>query len=371
MNHKFNIYIYYMLNFKLKTIYKFIFLNMHIFIILFLLFLFLVLASFSISNKKKIEHYTGLMTPNFLNYLIKKKYKIDKKKKYILKCNSDNTECRKISFEYHFNSHNNILLCNDKFETNKLLKKNNIPVPNSFLVPLTIKSKEFESLLIENKIKYPLVIKDNNGTFGLNVYTNIDNTKKAMEILKKLSKIRNRALIEEQINGDCYRIFIFNKHIIDIVKREKPYIIGDGIHKIIELINTYNKNQKKNRLHETKINIDYINQQGYNINSILEKGKKIYITNIINFHNGARVSRVDINSVPQKNLKMFVDICDALDIICIGIDYLSEDITVDYDLNNGKILEINGTPDTEIHTLLNNKTDIIAKNFFKNIVDSI
>jgi glutathione synthase/RimK-type ligase-like ATP-grasp enzyme len=362
-----------MLNFKLQNIYKYLFENIHIFIILLLILILVFSGLFNIiNNKKNIEHYSGFITPDFLNFLKEKNYKINREKKIITKCNNENKECKEISYRYHFNTFNSILLCNDKFTTNKLLKNNNIPVPNSFLVPVSITSKNIESLLVKNNIKFPLVVKDNHGTFGLNVYTNINNIEKVMISLKELSKIRYNALIEEQIDGDCYRIFVFNKQIIDIIKREKPYIIGDGIKNIEELINIRNINQIKEKLYPTNINIEYINQQGYNLNSILELNKKIYITNIINFHNGSKVSRVDINLVPPKNLKIFVDICDILNIKCIGIDYLSKDITIEYNLNNGKILEINGTPDTEIHTLLkNNNEDSVAKYFFKHIVDNI
>ena len=337
-----------MLSSKLKLIYKFMFSNMHLFIILLLiifLIFFTILSNKNIKNIKNIEHYAGFMTPDFLYFLKEKNYKINNEKKLILKCSSNdinNNNCKEISYQYHFNTFDSVVLCNDKFETNKLLKNNNIPVPISFLVPINITSTNLESLLIVNKINYPIVIKDNNGTFGLNVYTNINNTTKAMLMLKELSKIRNRALIEEQINGDCYRIFVFNKQIIDIIKREKPYIIGNGTKTIKELIDLRNKNQLELKLYPTNnISIDYINQQGYKIDSILEPNKKIYITNIINFHNGAKVSRVNTNFVSPKNLKMFSDICDILKIKCIGIDYLSNDINIDYDLNNGKVLEIN------------------------------
>lgn len=367
-----------MLSAKLKLIYKFIFSNMHLFIIV-LLIIFLIFFTIlsNRGNKKNIEHYAGFMSYDFLHFLQEKNYKIDNEKKLILKCspndiNNINNSCKEISYQYHFNTFDSIVLCNDKFETNKLLKKNSIPVPISFLVPINISLKNLESLLIVNKINYPIIIKDNNGTFGLNVYTNINNTAKAILTLKELSKVRNRALIEEQISGDCYRIFVFNKQIIDIVKREKPYIIGNGITTIKELINIRNKNQLELKLYPTNnINVDYINEQGYKIDSILESNKKIYITNIINFHNGAKVYRININTVSPKNLKMFSDICDILKIKCIGVDYLSDDINIDYDLNNGKILEINGTPDTEIHTLLNKDKDEVAKYFFKKIVDNI
>jgi glutathione synthase/RimK-type ligase-like ATP-grasp enzyme len=301
-----------------------------------------------------------------------KNYTIDRNKKVIVKCNDNNTDCKEIPYKYHFNTFNNILMCNDKFKTNDILRRNNIPVPNSFLVPSNVISKNFVNLIIHYNISYPLVIKDNNGTFGLNVYTNINNLIDAMTTLKKLSKVRRRALIEEQIDGDCYRIFIFNYKIIDIIKREKPYIIGNGKSTVIKLIENRNKKLKDEKLYPTKnISNEYIKEQGYNIKSILEKDKKLYITNIINFHNGASISRVDIQNVPQKNLKLFIDVAYALDIKCIGIDYLSNDIKVEYDFNNGRVLEVNGTPDTSIHSSHNRDQDIVSQNFYKYIVDNI
>jgi D-alanine-D-alanine ligase-like ATP-grasp enzyme len=94
----------------------------------------------------------------------------------------------------------------------------------------------------------------------------------------------------------------------------------------------------------------FLAKQGYQIDTIPDDGKKIYISNVINMHNGARISRIDINTIPKINQKMFIETNRALNITCSGIDFLSEDITVDYNINNGKVLEVNGTPDTEIHT---------------------
>jgi hypothetical protein len=44
-----------------------------------------------------------------------------------------------------------------------------------------------------------------------------------------------------------------------------------------------------------KINEDLIEQQGYNINDILEKGKKIEVTNIISISNGGKQKYIDEN----------------------------------------------------------------------------
>ena len=108
-----------------------------------------------------------------------------------------------------------------------------------------------------------------------------------------------------------------------------------------------------------------IKKQGYALDSIPEFGNKIYISNVINMHNGARISRIPIESIPQKNLDLFIKVNKAMEITCSGLDFLSDDITIDYDINNGRILEVNGTPDTEIHQKIKNY------NFFEKIVNSI
>jgi cyanophycin synthetase len=204
-----------------------------------------------------------------------------------------------------------------------------------------------------------------NGTFGIDVITDIETKEELMDAIKHLKKYKY-VMLEEQIAGDCYRIFVFNNKIIDVIKREKPYIIGDGVHDIRELIEIRNQEQLKIKLLPTKnISEIIIKKQGYNMNDILETDKKVYISNVINMHNGARIYRVHITDIPHKNLDLFIKTNNVMNITCSGLDFLSNDITIEYDKNNGRILEVNGTPDTEIHQ------KIKGFNFFENFVNSI
>jgi glutathione synthase/RimK-type ligase-like ATP-grasp enzyme len=82
-------------------------------------------------------------------------------------------------------------------------------------------------------------------------------------------------------------------------------------------------------------------------------------------HNGARISRINIEDIPTKNIDLFLKVNKAMNITCSGLDFLSDDITIEYDINNGRILEVNGTPDTEIHQKIKNY------NFFERVVNSI
>ena len=136
-------------------------------------------------------------------------------------------------------------------------------------------------------------------------------------------------MLEEQISGDCYRIFVFNNKVIDVIKREKPYVIGNGINSVNELIEERNKEQEKLGLFQTKnVSNLFIIKQGYTLDTILEDKVKVYISNVINMHNGARISRISLDTIPQKNINMFINTNKYLNILCSGLDYLSEYITI-------------------------------------------
>ena len=257
-----------------------------------------------------------------------------------------------------------------KIKTSSMLIKNGIPVPKFAKINVGDNVKNIINIMNNTEIYFPIVLKPINGTFGIDVITNIDNEIELNESINTLKKKYKELMLEEQISGDCYRIFVFNNKVIDVIKREKPYVIGNGIHTINELIEERNKEQEKLMLFQTKnVSNLFIMKQGYKLDTILDDNVKVYISNVINMHNGARISRISLDIIPQKNIDMFLNTNKYLDILCSGLDYLSEDITIEYDKNNGKILEVNGTPDTEIHTKINYNKD--EEGFFKKVVNNI
>ena len=320
-------------------------------IILFI-FLILFLCFYLLNNvlkKKYTENYQGILTPNFYIEIDKKNYIIDRDNRTVT------YNGKTISYNKHFNSNESIINARDKFITSERLSKNNIPIPLYLKIYLSSSVEDIQKQIKNAHINYPVVIKPINGTFGIDVMTDIETKEELSDTINLLKTKYKDAMLEEQISGDCYRIFVFNNNIIDVIKREKPYVIGDNINTIKQLIDLRNIEQKKMDLMEVKnISEIVIKKQGYSLDSIPEKGVKVYISNVINMHNGARISRIPIETIPQKNLDLFIKVNKTMEITCSGLDFLSDDITIDYDLNNGRILEVNGTPDTEIHQKIKN-----------------
>ena len=329
-----------------------------LFIIITICFLFYLINN--ILKHDNIENYQGIVTPNFYSELDKLGYIVDKDKKMII------YNDKKISYDKHFNSNISIINAKDKFITSSILAENNIPVPKFVKVNLLDSNYNIYNKILKTNINLPIVIKPVNGTFGIDVITDIHSFDEFDETMNYFKEKYNDVMVEEQISGDCYRVFVFNNKIIDIINREKPYVIGDGILTIAELIEKRDIEQYKlNLLPVKNISELYIKKQGYTLSDVLDKDNKVYITNVINMHNGARIARIPIESVPQKNIDLFLKVNKAMDINCSGLDFLSDDITVEYDKNNAHILEVNGTPDTEIHEKIH------GINFFEKIVKSL
>ena len=157
----------------------------------------------------------------------------------------------------------------------------------------------------------------------------------------------NNIMLEEFTEGNIYRVFIFNNKIIDIIKREKPYIVGNGYDSVEILINKRNQALIDEGFFETKnIGFDYIEKQGFTMRSIVPAHIKVYITNIANMYNGAILERINISSIPHKNRALFLNVGKVLNINYYGIDYLSKDITSPYIEGEDVILEVNKIHDT-------------------------
>ena len=355
-------------------------------ILLLILFAKLAVDYYHSSMEKTTEHYVGLSkVDRFVDMLEKKYTKVDREAKTVTQCikkrnyqgsdagrdtyglpklESEDENCQTISYKYHFNREDAIKLVKDKIATSQFLMDAGIPVPKFFKFAFTptmdniMAQEKLLSQMNEVGITFPIVLKQIYGTFGIDVFTHIKDIEMAGKTLETMREKGYKELMcEEQIEGHCYRVFVFNGEIMDVIQRSAPFVVGDGVNTVRSLIDMRNKKQLEKRLFETKnVTESYIADQGYKMDDILPREKNLIITTVINMHNGADIKRIPIESVPEINRNIFIQANQVLGIKCSGIDFLSPDITVSYKENNGRILEINGTPDTEIHTIVSEQS---------------
>lgn len=328
-----------------------------------ILVLLLIILIFYVLNRLIKVQENMSMRNNYLNYLLNKNgYKIDFENYSIL--DKNNNLLKKYS-TLNFNTNESHKTAKNKPLTNNILNKNNIPTPNHIII-----TKDNLFMFKDTSQYFPCVLKPVDGMQGKDVYTHIDTQEEFDHIINKLIIKYDKIMLENLVEGNNYRIFIFNDKVMDIIEREKPYIIGDGISNVDELIKRKNDDLVKRDLFTVKyIDKKLIKSYGYNMNDIVKKNNKIFITNTVNFHNGANAKRIDINKVNKKNIEIFIKAHKLIGLECSGVDYMSNDISVAYYKNKGQIIEVNDLVDTKIHIDADNQNNSYF--LFENIVKSL
>lgn len=246
-----------------------------------------------------------------------------------------------------------------------VLKKNNISTPNSVcFYRKTITSDDAEKKL--NSLSYPIVIKDSNGSNSKGVFINIKSIGEAKEII--LREINNFKFLiaQEMIFGKEYRVLILGNKAIGVLEMIPPRISGDGKSTIRELIK---KKQLKN-LEKTNLDLilnNILKDQKVSLNTILKKGKRIFIKGISCLAEGGET--MDATGLIHPEIKKIcVRAAEATGRNLAGVDLICDDITIHPSKQTVNILEVNGKPDIYIHY---NPTHGKTQNVVKKIIHYI
>lgn len=214
-----------------------------------------------------------------------------------------------------------------------------------------------------NKIKYPIVIKKYDGSLGDLVFVGIEDDKSCSDILKKVLKKEDYILVEKEFKGEDFRIFASRKKFFAAVKRCPANIVGDGVHKIKELIDIKNKDHRrgdrisysKTPLFKIEINkniLENLSKENLNLDTILLSGKKIYLRKNANITTGG--DSIDVTDQIHLEFKKIAikAVCAIPDLEYAGIDLMTnKDISKKPTKKSYAIIEMNSSPEVVMHHL--------------------
>lgn len=235
----------------------------------------------------------------------------------------------------------------DKLITKQILDIQNLPVARGQKV-----SNVIDLLRVADEIGYPVVVKPQFGSKGKGVFVNIKSKKELVKVYDYLKDQFKDIIIEKFHEGDDFRVCIVNNEVVAVSKRIPPFIIGDGLKNIEQLVEEINSAENRGRDHEkplTKIDIDflYLNEQGYHLTTILEKGQKVFLRRNANLSTGGiAVDYTDV--ISDENKEICVRAAKAIGLDICGIDICTKDITKSIK-KNGVILEVNSAPGLRMH----------------------
>lgn len=145
-----------------------------------------------------------------------------------------------------FNNASAIELCDDKMLTHITLANNNIAMPLTISSTLCYRDDGNRDFInyVESKIKFPLIVKENYGSLGRQVYL-IKNHQELLDIENKLIHVPHiyQELIDSSLGKD-YRIIVINHKVVAYMKRENKHsylsnLACGGIASIVDLPSSY------------------------------------------------------------------------------------------------------------------------------------
>jgi len=285
-------------------------------------------------NHSNIESMT-VMSSKMKEIYTKYNIKIDSKNQTLTKDNQT------ISYKNNLNSQKARAFASNKTNVNLLLSKHKMPIcklvtwNNSYSDSVNLKT-------INRELTFPVIVKPQSGEKGWNVFTDLYNNEDVMHKINILKQDRvDKIILEEQAFGEKYRILIINQRVIFIRKDTIPAVSGDGIHTLDALIKNFNVVNKEHPIQTIDKNV--IKRQGYDMNSVVEKSKKVNVSHVVGVSNGSFEELIDISKVNKETMKMFVDISKILDLNVCGLDYIAKDLRVPYTVD-GKFIEVNANP---------------------------
>ena len=224
----------------------------------------------------------------------------------------------------------------DKYATYEVLKSNNVPIiEHKMVFNPTRRSKYIpdEGIwpgIIEyfNKNNCQLVVKPNEGCEGQGVFL-CKSLKELETAIQKLFKTNSSISICPYYNIDTeYRTFYLKGECYLIYGKTKPYVVGDGIHNVSELIKEMNMYLPEN-------DIVAENLKSIDLDNIPAKDEKFFISWKHNLSGGAIPKIVTDESLKNRISKLVMSAAHAS-----NIDYATIDVieTVDKKLY---VMEIN------------------------------
>lgn len=235
----------------------------------------------------------------------------------------------------------------DKQITKEVLEKANVPVPKGR--EFTVDHTEDDVINYAISLGFPVVLKPVNGSFGRGVASNIKNTEELKIALKYLldELNENEIILEKHINGNDYRLYVVGDKVEGAILRIAPNVIGDGESTIEALIKEKNNIRKQNPrliscpVRTDKEAINYLNKSSYNLNSIPQKGKVIYLNDKANISlGGDPIDVLDDLSPKIKNIAI-----KALNAIP-GLKHGAVDLMIETNSDGeelGYVIELNPT----------------------------
>lgn len=252
-------------------------------------------------------------------------------------------------------------IAKNKNVANQMMGEVGLPVPRQHMV--------HTSELAEQALKMvgaPVVVKPAATDQGVGISVNVTTVDEVKTAIDKALEYCPQVIVEKYLEGDDHRILVVGGKFIAAARRIPAMVTGDGKRTIEQLVAEANKDPRRGLDHEKVMSIirldaesdRVVGEQGFEMASILEKGKQVYLKGTANLSTGG--TAVDVTDIIHPdNIRMAERAVKLIGLNISGVDFITTDISQSYKTNGGGICEINHSPGLRPHWLANPDRDVV------------
>ena len=200
------------------------------------------------------------------------------------------------------------------------------------------------------------VVKPAFGTGGGSGITS--NVKNGVQLVRAVAWARAfcpKILVEEQIEGETYRLLYLDGELLDCLIRRAPTVTGNGTSTIRHLIAQENSDRIKSGINASPVILtadldmkNTISAEGLSLSSVLRKGERVKIKTVVN-ENRSDDNETVISIVCPEVVALGRRVVEIMGTRLAGIDIITTDPSRSIEKTGGAVIEVNATPGFQYH----------------------
>jgi len=246
-----------------------------------------------------------------------------------------------------------LAIASDRPLTYRLLGREGLPIPRH--AEFTLKTIDQAFAFMESTPR-DCVVKPAKGTGGgRGVTTGIRRRAHLALAAASAAVYGDELLIEEQLEGDNYRLLYLDGVLLDVFVRKPPTVVADGRSSVFRLVRRANAERLRNgfALSQVLLSIDQdmrrtLAKQGLSLHSVPPSGTVVTLKTVVNENCGAD-NATATKQLCESIVEAGARAADALDVRLAGIDIITTDPTLPLETSGGVVLEVNTTPGFYYH----------------------
>lgn len=164
-------------------------------------------------------------------------------------------------------------------------------------------------------------------------------------------------VVEQYLEGKNYRVVVAQGEVMSVIQRYAPFVDGDGLSTINELIDSENLLREEmclgpviHPIGKGRKVTSFLKKQGLEFGSVVAKGRRIRLFSRVALAPGGVVEIVDKTAIPEENKELFLRLLKVFDANILGIDAIFEKgIEKSYRDQDAIFLEVNSRPYLKMH----------------------